>query len=60
MKYPSTQYDFNYFEVQDIERLFIDYGFQIYKSMHEYESETEILDKIIIPEFAVIVGKKLV
>ncbi len=58
-KYPSTKYNFKHFSTEDIENLFIKHGFEIHTSIHEIEPETEVLDEMITPEFAVIVGKKL-
>lgn len=57
-KYPSTQFNFKQFEIQDIEELFTSHGFEIHKTIHDSEPETEVIDTMIVPEFAVIVGKK--
>lgn len=58
-KYPSTQFNFNYFNIVDIQNLFEHHGFEIYKTVYECEPETEVLENMIIPEFAVIIGKKV-
>ncbi len=56
-KYPSTKFNFNYFEIEDLERAFNNHGIELIKIIHELEPKTEVLDEMIIPEFAVIVGK---
>jgi len=58
--YPSTQFNFKYFKKSDIEKILIEGGFEIILSIQNSEAETEILDQQITPEYAIIVGKKVI
>jgi len=57
-KYPSTQFNFEYFDIHSVEKLMKEHGFELFPSIHKTEPEMEILGEMIIPEHAIVIGKK--
>jgi SAM-dependent methyltransferase len=58
-KYPSTKFNFKHYTIKDVEELLAKHGFDIDSIIKESEPKTEVLEEIITPEFAVIIGRKL-
>ena len=53
-EYPSTQFGFEYFTAQEVSQILEDQGFVNPQIHEDIESEIEIMEKKLVPEFSII------
>ena len=56
-QYPASNFGFTHFSSVQVENLLNEYGFTVQQVIHETEPETEILGRIVLPEYVVVVGR---
>lgn len=57
-KYPSTQYNFEYFKIESVTELLKENGFHVTNIIEQKEPEVVVLEKKITPEFAIFIAQK--
>ncbi|GAB5408653.1 MAG: hypothetical protein BalsKO_10180 [Balneolaceae bacterium] len=57
-QYPSTQYNFGHYSVKSVSDLLTKNDFNVTDIIEQQEPEVEVLERKIIPEFAIIIARK--
>ncbi|RNC85607.1 MAG: class I SAM-dependent methyltransferase [Balneola sp.] len=55
-EYPSTQFNFEYYTNEKVSSLLEDHGLAVQEIINKKEPETEVLGKVIIPEYSIIIA----